>query len=266
MNDIIKRPIISDIFIMKIKALNKIKEVEEITKELDSILEKYHRFKPYRIDWKYGNYDSNREEKYIDRICWYYLVSLFELKKYMLCTEYDKMNKEIESFQTPVFNIANAEAWLSQLKSLIYKNIKTMLKTVYDKIITDYYYTGSGYSNRKKKKRNNNGVDKNFILTTNDYNMVHGYYSYYGHITITDDLEKACYLLDGKTVPVKTIKETMRENKTSEAENKYFKIKVCKNGNTHYTIFEDTRNKLNLIGPDGNIIGEKIKIKLFDGI
>ncbi len=265
MNEIAKRPLIPDIYKMKIEALSKIKEVETITKELDKVLEPYQGFKPYRIDWRYRDYNERREERYIDKICWYYLANLFELQKYMLCTEYEKMNKEIENFQTPIFNPTNAEAWLSQLKDLIHKNIKTMLKSVYDKIINDYYFTGSGsgYSNRKKKKRNNNGIDKTFILTTNDYDRIFGYSSY---LSITDDLEKACYLLDGKTIPEKTIMGIMRSDKLLIAENKYFKIKLCKNGNTHYTIFDDTRNKLNLIGPDGNIIGEKIKIKLFDGI
>ena len=264
MNEIAKRPIISDIYKMKIEALSKIKEVETITKELDKVLESYQGFKPYRIDWRDKNYNENREEKYIDKICWSYLVNLFELQKYMLCTEYEKMQKEIEDFQTPIFNPTNAEAWLFQLKDLIHKNIKTMLKSVYDKIINDYYFTGSGYSNRKKKKRNNNGIDKTFILTTNDYDRAHGYSSYYNRISITDDLEKACYLLDGKTIPEKTIIESMRTDKLFIAENKYFKIKLCKNGNTHYTIFEETKNKLNMIGPDGNIIGEKIRIKVFD--
>jgi hypothetical protein len=47
-------------------------------------------------------------------------------------------------------------------------------------------------------------------------------------------------------------------------ENDYFSVKFCKNGNTHYTMNEEIREKLNKWGPEGNIIGENIKIKIFE--
>ena len=56
----------------------------------------------------------------------------------------------------------------------------------------------------------------------------------------------------------------MRADKLTILENDYFRIKVCKNGNTHYTIFEDTLKKLNSYCNDGKSIGENIKIKIFD--
>jgi len=136
-----------------------------------------------------------------------------------------------------------------------------LIEDVFNRITNEDYFTGSGYSNRTRKKRNNNGIDKHFIITTNDHYHL-GWYS--GKPTITDDLEKACYILDGQSVPEITIKETMRRGKIWESENKYFRIRVCKNGNTHYWLHDDIRNKLNLYGARKGIIGENIKIKVFE--
>ena len=262
MNEIVKRFTIEDIYKMKIEVLNQIKLIQNTDKELEKTLEPFHGHRPYRIDWRFGIYCDNPEEKNIDCVCWNYLVNMFHMEKYMLCTEYDKMRAEVNNFKTPIFNLENAKSWLESLKSQIHSNVKTMLKSVYDKIINGTYRTGSGYSNQKKKKRNNSEIDKWFILSTCDWNTMYSYWT--SGPTITDDLEKACYILDGKTVPDITIKEKMKSDKLTEAENEYFRIRICKNGNTHYRIFDDTRNKLNMIGPDGNIIGEKIRIKVFD--
>ena len=171
--------------------------------------------------------------------------------------------KEIEEFRTPEFTSSNAEGWLTNLKKLIHENVRLMCKRVYDRLITGHYYTGSGY-NAPKKKRNNSGVDKRFILRTNDYSRIFGYW--YNNPTITDDLEKVCYLLGGEMLPRDTIITKAKKDKISEVGCDYFSVKFCKNGNTHYLINDNIRDKLNLIGPDGNILGESLRIKILDAI
>ena len=112
MSDIIKRLDIESIFQIKINALEKLKQLEIIDNEIRKELEQINGYRPYRIDYRYDTYDEDREKKYIDRICWYYLVGLFELEKYMLCTDYEKMMKEIlsalDSFDMA---FANKEHW-----------------------------------------------------------------------------------------------------------------------------------------------------------
>jgi hypothetical protein len=179
----------------------------------------------------------------------------------MTCTEYKTLQEDIENCKTPDFSPANIEGWLKGLQSLIYKNVNQLAKNVFDKLITGGYYTGPGGWNATKKKRNNAGIDEFFILSTNDYSSVCRWSPY---PTITDDLEKLCYLLDNKTVPEKNCKSIMYSEKLYEYENEYFKLKFCKNGNTHYTIKPETRDKLNLIGADRSKIGEFIKIKVFE--
>jgi len=263
MNLPVKRKSITEIFNLKQILLTQLSMLEKLDNEIEKDLSEIKGYRPYRIEYRFDNYSDNRAEKYIDRTCWQYLIRLFELEKYMLCTDYEKMQKQIDQFDFPVFTIENAEGYIASLKDIIYDNIKTMMKSVYERITDSYYYTGgSNYNSSTKKKRNNNGIDTTFIITTYDYSRVFGYYR--DKPTITDDLEKLCYILDGKKLPDHTIIDQLRTNKKPESENEYFKLKVCKNGNTHYTLQDDIKNKLNIYGGDPSRIGENIKIKVFD--
>jgi len=247
----------------KIKMVNNCNKIMQLHEETKEIINTIDGFNP--IQFKYNQYKYGDDyKKYINRKCWYYLVNIFDLKKYMLCTSYDKLLKDIEENNIPDFTVKNALGWVRQLKELIYENIRVLVETVFDKIMNDYYFTGgSSYYNQKKKKRNNSGINKFFILTTYDYAYI---FSYRSGVTITDDLEKCLYILDNERVPEEPIKDYMRKNKLNEYENKYMKIKVCKNGNTHYWIKdENILNLLNKIGAgNNNIIGEKIRIKILN--
>jgi len=266
MNDIEKKDkkqmTIEDIYNVKLEYFTYLNALKEADRNLDKCLDKINGYEPYRIEFRFGCHGKDNEEKYIDQTCWRYLERTFELKKYMLCTDYEKLTDQIEHFSFPVFTIDNASGWLDNLKDLIYTNIKTMVQTVYEKLINDKYYTGSGgFNSRTKKKRNNNGVDEHFILTTNDWSCI---FNYWHKPTISDDLEKVCYILNNKSVPNLTFKDQMKNEKTDTFENEYFKIKVCKNGNTHYWIKKETLDKFNKYGSNGNLIGQDIKIKVFD--
>ncbi|MGD9157002.1 MAG: DUF4942 domain-containing protein [Desulfobacteraceae bacterium] len=261
MNEITRRLTAEDLFRIKLKFLRQMEEFVDLDQQISDNLKDVNGYRPYNIRWEFHNYHQARTEKYIDQYLWRYLVKLYFLEKYMLCSEYAKMMKEIEELKTPDFTPENAEAWLTSLKSMIYENIRLMCKRVYEKLITGSYETGSGFASREKK-RNNNGVDKFFILQTYDYLMMYNYWS--GGPTITDDLEKVCYILDGKSVPDKTLKTLAKINHANEADCSYFKVKFCKNGNTHFFLTDETVGRLNKIGPDGNLIGEKIRIKEID--
>ena len=261
MNVIVKRQTIKDLWEIKEDFLYEIENFIQLNETIAVGLEAIGGWRPYHIDWQYEGapHGEEQREKYIDRILWNYLVKLYNLHRYMLQTEYEKMKKEINEYKTPCFTIETAEGWVASLKDKVYENVEKMFKRVYETIVTGTYEVGGW--NGTKKKRNNNGIDKFFILKTWDYNFVFGYR---GDLTITDDLEKVCYLIDGKELPKMTLKEHMHRERLSVAENDYFKLKVCKTGNSHYTIKEPFRDKLNLIGADGHIIGENIKIKIFE--
>jgi hypothetical protein len=249
-----KRHTVESLFAWKSATLSKMADIQRLDNELTQAFELICGYSPVRLDMKYANFEKNRDEKYVDYSCWNYLIRIFYLERYMLCTDYEKLKKEIEDFQAPQFTIENANAWIASLKSLIYENVNTLVKKVFASLTEGAYYTGgSSYSSRAKKKRNNNGVDASFILSSGDNYRLH-YYS--DRPTITDDLEKVCYILAGKPLPEVTAIRQMYNEKTTEYSNDLFSIKVCKNGNTHYAISEDIREKLNRFGPTGAIIAQ----------
>jgi len=264
MNSIMKRHTIESLYKLKISALSTIERIESDHLSLRGIMEEIDGFVPFCLyDKTHIHNVENRNLKYIDRTLWRYLVRLYELEKYMLCTEYDKMVTDLDNCRFPEFTIENAQGWINQLQEMIFQNVKYMAENVYNRIVNDIYYTGgSSYSTRKKKKRNNKGIDSFFILTTSDYGMMFSYWQ--SRPTVTDDLEKLCYILDGKKLPKDTIKQQARTENAAEAENDYFKVKFCQNGNTHYRIKEETLQRLNSICTDGCTIGEDIKIKVFE--
>lgn len=263
MSAIAKRETVENLFRTKLKVLRQFQEFTDLEKSMCETLKPIGGYPPYRVDSRYECSGDNVREKYVDRIIWRYMVKLYTLEKYMLCTEYKKLTDDVENFRTPVFTVENANGWVMGLRSMIYENVRLMCKRVYDKLITDFYYTGGSSSwNSDKKKRNNNGVDNWFIITTYDWNRVFNYWR--STPTITDDLEKVCYILDGKTLPDKTLMECARADKLGELSCPYFTVKFCKNGNTHYKLTDETKERLNRIGPDGNVIGENIRIKILN--
>lgn len=258
-----KRHTVESLFVWKVKVLSKIAEMQRIEKDLESDFEEIGKYTPVHIDMRSVDMcQKNAEEKYVDFECWGYLVKIFYLERYMLCTDYKKLLKEIEEYKTPQFTIENANAWIASLKALIYENVNTLVKNVFSSLTEEIYYTGgSSYSTRAKKKRNNNGVDKQFIIHTGDHYRIH---SYTGVPSITDDLEKVCYILSGRSLPEITAIRTMYNTHLDVFENDLFSLKVCKNGNTHYALSDEVREKLNRFGPSGAIIGENIKIKIIE--
>lgn len=254
---------INDIFAVKQSVMKIFERMQADDRALIRLLEQIDAHGFYNFDRKHNTSacGENWLEKTIDQKCWHRMVDLYQLEKYMLCTEYDKLSKQIADFNFPVFNLENAEAWLDGLKRVVYESVQKLIEDVFNRITEKTYHTGSSYSTRKEKKRNNNGIDKHFILTVYDNSTL----SHWNHRpTLTDDLEKACYIIDGKTVPEKTIKAQMSSDKTNEGENAYFAIKVCKNGNTHYRIKDAMRAKLNLFGAKRGVFGENIRIKIFE--
>lgn len=257
MNDIAVRQTIPQICDIKIRVLKAYEEINRLNKTVENELKGINAYSYYHI-----RRDTHTDDvKSVDQRCWYYLVALFNLERYMLCSEYEKMMHQIENYDFPVFTEENAWAWLSALESLVYTSVQKLIEDVFERVTTETYWTGSGYSSRQKKKRNNNGIDKHFILSTGDASAL----SWYSRgPTITDDLEKACYIIDGKTLPEITIKSTMKKEKIWESENPYFRIRVCQNGNTHYWIKDEMRERLNFYGSKRGVLGSDLKIKIFE--
>jgi len=259
--ELVARKSIQEIYLIKQDLLSAYKILEDTDSRIGKLFEGINSYSFHRLEYKNCSYGEDRTQKEIDKRIWSFLIRFYNLEKYMLCSEYDKLTKQIEDYSFPVFDLENVNQWLTALKKVVYENIQKLIEDVFNRITKETYYTGSGYSSRLKKKRNNNGIDRHFIITTND-NYSISYWS--SKPTITDDLEKACYIMDGKTVPEITIKNLMNKGKIWDSKNDYFRIRICHNGNTHYWLNEQIRRKLNLYGAKRGVFGENIKIKIFE--
>lgn len=257
--ELVQRQTINDVWAVRVAVIGKYEKMCELDDEIQKCLETVRGYRFYRFEHQGMATGEKMVQQEVDQRCWMYLVRLYELHKYILCTDYNLMMKELECFKFPEFTPENAVEWLSGLKHLVYESVQKLIESVFQRIVEGTYWVGGW--NGDKKKRNNNGVDKYFMLTTHDNNRLEWYTD---KPTVTDDLEKACYIMDGKTLPDETIKDRMRREKVREIENEYFKIKVCKNGNTHYWLEEIVRQKLNFYGAKRGVIGENVRIKVFE--
>jgi len=256
------RHTVESLYAVKCETLTEARTLWEKEKSLSKIYESVNGHSPYRVENCNRIYGEDQDTKCIDQALWRYLVRLYSLEKFMLCTDFKKMIDQIDHFQTPVFTIENANGWLDGLKELIRDNVHALVKKVYSEITNGFYYTGGSGYRGEKKKRNNNGIDKNFILYTSDWSTIFAYWR--DAPSIMDDLEKVCYILDGKTLPEKTIRQELKADQKADAGNQYMTVKLCQNGNTHFTLNETIREQLNKYGPSGMVIGENIKIKVFE--
>ena len=245
----------------KLEILRRTEIVKEANERLDSLYHHIGWYSPINVREQFDGYGVHwTTSTNVDRILWRRLAAQTKLSKFMLSNEWDKLQAQIEQGKAPEFTPDNARVWIETLKDLVYRSAKDLVTKVFEELTTRTYKTAASYR-APVKKRNNNGVDTRFILGSGDYSDIIGSYST-RYPTITDDLERVAYLLDGKVPPEKSLKETMREAKSLEGENAYMKIRVCANGNTHYVLGDGLRDKLNLIGASRANIGEYIKIKI----
>ena len=97
MNDITVRKTIEDVFAIKLKVLAVYQNLEALAKDADVLMESINNYSFYRI--QRDVHDS--DEKNIDQRCWMYFIKLYNLEKYMLCTEYQKLTDQIDNFDFP---------------------------------------------------------------------------------------------------------------------------------------------------------------------
>ena len=81
---------------------------------------------------------------------------------------------------------------------MVYESIQKLIEDVFESITQKPTGPDPGIPTGLKRKRNNNGIDKHFIITTGDHYAMRWWS---GRPTITDDLEKACYIIDGRELP-----------------------------------------------------------------
>jgi hypothetical protein len=246
---------VDELLMIKYRLDATIDAIQQGKEDLHAELEKVEGYVPHEY---YTSHSTKSDKKEAEKYLWLYLLRAYRVEQYILSDEFNEVQKSVYDKEAPDFTEANVRGWIDGLAERMYSGAVALIKKVYADLVNGTYHVGGW--NGEKKKRNNNGIDSNFILSAYDYSSLYGY-----HIskpTITDDLEKACYLLDGKRLPDQRLKETMRLANATTGKNEYMEITVHKNNNTHYKLTEEARARLNKYGPEGNEIGEAVKIKI----
>lgn len=254
-NELEKILTVDELLMIKYRIDNAIDTIRETNVALETELEKVEGHTPRGYGpTRYLKEDKKEAEKGL----WLYLLRAYRVEQYILSNEFNAIQKAVYNCEAPDFTEGNVRGWIEGLSGRMYDGAVALVKKVYSELVNGTYRVGGWRGD--KKKRNNNGIDSTFILSTCDHNMMFGYYQ--TTPTITDDLEKACYLLDGKQLPAVRLKDVMSKADATTGKNDYMEITVCKNGNTHYKLTEEARARLNKYGPAGNEIGEAVKIKI----
>lgn len=251
---LVKRETIQSLILSRNKTLELYSNLKEVHLKL---CQEHSIVKPYEIvklEFMSRKYDLD-EIKEFDKYYWHKLLLLFSIERFMLCTEYEKIKwKILDDCDFLPFTEENVQGFLESCSAWIKDGVNEMLKRVFEQLIDGYYYVG-----KVRKKRNLNGVAKDFILYTFDYNRIAFYRD---SPTITDDLEKLCFLIAGKELPKIGMIQQIEKSKIFTAENDYFSIRVCKNGNTHYKFKDGFEKKINFLYADRTKIGDATKIKI----
>lgn len=267
--EITKRTIedeISRLCRVKIGIEKQCEKIYQEKKKMDDLIEQEEDLRggllpPIRIENSESYKHQETYQKNLNRQFWMILLEKLYMKKYMLCSTYDKLIEDICNNNIPEFNYTSITSWIRGVKKLIYDNVTSLCKEVFERLTNATYQTSSRWD-APRKKRNNNGVDGYFIITTYDHDRI---FDFRNALTTTDDFEKVLYVLSGKMMPDEPLIRQMRKDQTDKYENEYIRIRVYKNGNTHYTIKDKgILEKINTIGAGKGTLGEMIKIKILE--
>ena len=189
---------------------------------------------------------------------WRNFLEINQVEKYLTSNDKEKLFEKL-SKNTPLFNFENATNMLNEFMNSKEATATNMIKKIYEEITDMVFRIGN---KGKNEKRIQTGIPEKFRLSI--------FYSHYGfpsyvsdsnsRFTMIDDLERACYLCDGKLQPDRqfTIRSTtalaLREGRM-HVENDYFSMQMFLNGNVKITFTNlDVLNRLNHWGQKGNRI------------
>lgn len=201
--------------------------------------------------------DIDDLRKAMDLHFWRKVFDDMQVEKFLTTIDKEKMMEAMEK-DTPSFDISNV---YNTVNSFIHSKEATalnLIKKVYENF-TDMHFISSG--SKVVEKRLQLGITK-VVRASVFYtygkcipSYVSSTYSKFDHII---DLERACYLCDGKLQPdrlqsIEAIANKALNSKLDEFQNEYFHVKVYKNGNVKITFLDDEVLKtLNRWGKTGN--------------
>ena len=242
-----------------------IEKQEELQKLWESVC---HLGSPVSLNIRFKT--NNRDikwniEREFDRDAWEYFFGSANLQDIMSQKELESYHKRLDDPEP--FTAEAARKYIANGFEIAKNVLDNLVKEVFDKLISSFYIPGGNY-NKSKKKMNNMKIDKWFrtceSITKCKYGR--GWEEYYRRPAIFNDLEKCCYILDGKKPPRHPDKicDRLRGIDGNVIENEYFEVVLYKVGNQKVRFKRlDILKKLNKYGAPGNSLGQDIRVSVF---
>lgn len=238
----------------------KIDQVEELIREIQQEYRKHSEhslsFKDSICDYS-ASIDKDKLRKTIDWKFWDIVLDISQVEKFISSKEKSDMRYKMMD-EPPIFSADDARKLISGIMNSTEALATNLIKKIYSELANASFYVGNKY-NAKKQLKNKNKIEKSFRMSVFSS---YGLPSYVMHndekVAILQDLERVCYLVDGKLQPeiqgniVNKIEEGLRTGNLNIA-GEYFNIIIFKNGNVKVDFKDkDIVDKINLWGSRGN--------------
>lgn len=171
---------------------------------------------------------------------WRDCLNELQVEKFLTTKDKEKLFDKL-SEKCPVFNEANVNETLVSFMTSKDATATDMIKKIYHEV-TDMVFRLGNNSRNENEKRLQLGIPKSFRATLfyGRNGLPHYISGYDKNFAFIDDLERACYLVDGKVQPDRQncirsqTDEALRVSKT-QVDGAYFVLDFFKNGNVKLT-------------------------------
>jgi hypothetical protein len=210
------------------------------------------------------NIDKDRTfDRAIDERSWNYFFGSGRLMDIMSQDDIERFHKKLSD--PDPFTAEEAFKYYNSAEDIAVNSFERLLHSVFEKLTSATYRPGNSWKN-DRKKQNNREIDNYFRMSSSIKKGHFGKWEWhYYSVPIYDDLEKVCFLLDGKNPPKQpnTINCRIKSESCNIIGNEYFTITLYLNGNNKVNFLrDDIREKLNKYGPKGNALGVDIKTQI----
>jgi hypothetical protein len=236
---------------------NIIKEIVRLAKKLDYV--HYQLADRIRHPNYIDEHDMETFRKDLDKNFWHEILDEYQAEKYMTATDKKNFFEKLDE-NSPIFDLENVQTMVDSFVNSKEALATNMIAKIYENVTDSYFRVGG---KNRGEKRIQKEIPASFRLSV-FYTYGKGLPSYVStsnsRFNIISDLERACYLCDGKKQPDynNTIESrttlVFREGK-DYLEGEYFNLKFYKNGNVLISFNNlDVLNTLNKWGRKNNRI------------
>jgi len=203
--------------------------------------------------------DIEHIRKKLDVRFWHQCLEEFQVEKFLTTTDKEKLYEKLED-EAPVFNFENVMATIHGFMNSKEATATAMIRKIYEEV-TDVVFRKGNSFRATGEKRLQTGIPKSFrasIFYTYGKGLPAYISSMNSRFALIEDLERACYLVDGKLQPdrqlnIHSLVDLALRNHRSIVDGPYFQLEMFKNGNVKVTFKSlEVLKTLNHWGQKGN--------------